>query len=591
MSNRTRIRTRFGQILERVTGHSLELAGLKYRLDWQYSDDAIKLDFTLPDTDQPTQFVEVTQTQARNVLQRKLLRYFEQVAQAKIHFGTAIEAVTLIYGEPTRDLPPANLAASLSFFDKALMPRVDEALTEQERIWLADLEESALNLAREGINQSVAVERLAIMHPEAFQCLASYFQRHLAAIQPNPLLTQMWKMEQARVAKINIPEQLSPINTAYKRGILQALFLKGEKFDKLIRSVVDERTGKLRIISQLDESTEDLLQQVERLGLASTQKTIAGVKLIPSPELKAILLRPSAQSMVTLARRRLATNDLRWFFEDIYDQKRRLQMAEHYLQLVQSGVEGIQDAIYQNLMSDKYAGVHHTRCWVADCLCVHLEMPQNNLNNLLVAQYDYTSSIPNPFNNIVTRSARILNDKNNLEMFAQITARIWAEAPRRNFSSQELCDAILSMRIDGAMYLQRFNPFYVVVEQALDEAGYSYVYEGVPSILGDLVDNPQVGRFKVYRAQKGSITLILNALQIRDAHKPKEWAARARAMRYRIEQTPNGQSRIVTQLDKVRFVFVLDGKLTTKMRRQLEWAGWTTLPLEELAPWLASLTT
>jgi hypothetical protein len=141
-----------------------------------------------------------------------------------------------------------------------------------------------------------------------------------------------------------------------------------------------------------------------------------------------------------------------------------------------------------------------------------------------------------------------------------------------------ISDVVATLRCS---HLNNFNPLYHLVEQTLEMEGWSYEYKSFESIISDLLSSSRTGRYSVYSAQKGKINLILNALQIKDAHKPDEWAARGRALRYRLQQNPDGTQQVIRQLEDAHFVFVLDGKLTVKMRKRLENAGWRTCTLDE----------
>lgn len=580
--NRTQIKTRFGQIMEAITGIALARAGFSFHSDWEYESSSMKVDFAIPENEQPNFIIEVTQTEARNIIQRKLLRYFELVAEAKVNFQESLSVITLIYGTPTRDLPEPNLKASLIFFDAAFLPRVDRILSDKDKAFLQELEEQALSLASRLTNRDEAVAQLETEYSEGIDVLTRYFRQEIPEIQANSLLTQIWNLEKERVSQIQITQDIRPIETYYKKGILQALFLTEEEFRLLLEQITDPESTRINIHpEQLDLSAE-LLNRLIQLGVATVTESTAAPEIHLSRELRTVLESSNALEMIRLAQEKLRSHSMRHFFEDIQDQHRREFMAERYLEITSQGKESLQEAIFQNLSIDDYCGIQHSRCWIADFIPFHLNQSQNYLSGQIVKDPRYTANTGKPFNDIVMKFQRIMTGSESLHEHAMLAADLWNSLPKqRDITIRQLSNNLLQARIEAAMYLQKFNPLYLVIESAFFRENWEYEYKGIESIFGDLLNKKSVGRFSVYRATKGDQTIVLNALQITDAHKPDEWAARGRALRYRLQQNLDGTQQVIQQLEDAHFVFVLDGKLTVKMRKRLEQAGWRTCTLDE----------
>lgn len=580
--NRIRDRTRLGQILEQVTAKALSDAGYTYRFDWQYDEEQVKLDFTIPDTDTPEVLIEVTQTETRDSLKRKLLRYFELVSAAKVHFGAELIAISMIYGTPTRDLPAANLEASFSFFDAAFMPRVDGILDVGAVKAVADLEKEALELAQKRVSPELAASHLKENQPTGFSALVTYLKQQLKDVEAKSTLQPMWELERIRTNRIEVPEAPEPIETYYKRGLLQALFLSEEQYNELILVLTDD-SGLIDPNREGLAWSENLTRLLEKLGLARVQPTIVSFRVQLRKELEAVLRTAKSRAMIDLARKALAKSDLCWFFEDIYDEERRYKMVDHFRLTITQGLTETVEAIVQNLKQRNYVGLTHKRTWVVELILRTLNVSSNSLTGAIFQHKNNVLNLGDPLSHIIPQSARFMNTESAWRGYAEaiVDSTFQELEPRiRDITSEELSDRILASRLDGAMYLQKFNPFYEVVEAVLVDKGWSFSYQGFPSILGDLVGNPQVGRFTMYKANKKQKRLFLTALSVHDGnedHKSKEWAARGRAMRYR---TRDG--KIETSNDQGDMVFVCDGEWKPRFRMRLEKAGWRTCTLEAL---------
>src|SRR5215216_6303373 len=115
---------RYGLILQGCVERALrETEFAKFGLTTQYDPDYMTPDFLIPDNRNPSHFIEVTQTEARDSFRMKMLRYFEAVCEAKAYFGPQVVSVNVLFGNPQAELPESNVKALYGFFDANLCPR------------------------------------------------------------------------------------------------------------------------------------------------------------------------------------------------------------------------------------------------------------------------------------------------------------------------------------------------------------------------------------------------------------------------------------------------------------------------------------
>ena len=184
---------RYGQILERVTGKAIELAGYSFRPESEYDPIAVNPDFLMPADGSLNRLIEVTQTEDRGSFRMKILRYFELVAGAKVHFGSNIEAISFIYGTPDNSLPATNLRASISFFDATFLPRIDEVLDQGDTDNIAFLEQEVWKLAGdENISGLAAAESVINTHANSIDAISRYLSLAIPTIEVDPILTQLF---------------------------------------------------------------------------------------------------------------------------------------------------------------------------------------------------------------------------------------------------------------------------------------------------------------------------------------------------------------------------------------------------------------
>jgi hypothetical protein len=235
--NSTQLRTRHGKILERLTEKALGLAGFTFRFDWQYDDYCISPDFILLANDRPFALLEVTQTDSRDSMRMKSLRYFELIAQAKLHFGEKLQCASLIFGTPKDDIQETFVVSSLSVFDCALLPLSDNGLSNEEKTLIGQLESRALELAHLTVSANEAAEQM--VDHGGVQVLADYLKASLNNMEPNKILGQVWDAESKR-AQLSAPRSdLPEIDTTIKKGVLQCAMLSDYEFERKLPRQAD----------------------------------------------------------------------------------------------------------------------------------------------------------------------------------------------------------------------------------------------------------------------------------------------------------------------------------------------------------------
>ncbi|MEM7067191.1 MAG: 5'-methylthioadenosine/S-adenosylhomocysteine nucleosidase [Cyanobacteria bacterium P01_B01_bin.77] len=596
------VKTRFGQILDLVTQKVLERCEFDFRQDWQYEKDSTKLDFFFENIESSPVFMEATQTDRRDALRMKTLRYFNLVSQAKIRFGTDLVAVSLIYGNPSTRLSGSTVKSSLSFFDSSLIPQEDSFLDQEGKDSIRSLENKALELARDGFSRNKAIVNILENHLDAIDQLVKYFKKALPSVKTDNVLKQLWEQEIIRDSTSKTSTAIKPIETYYKAGVIKTLFLNEKEFNHLTNRL-NYLGGYQEGLDLTDIGLESLLlEKLRGLKIAKKNSSVASnSELLLGKEISFVFQNSNALGLVSKARTVLSeTEKAKWYFEDIYQNQRRTQMAKIFAEFSTQGEESFREAIFQNYKQETYAGIQHSRCWLLDFVSIELKKSQSELNNIIASYPDYTERI-GAFQSI---AIKLDFSDQRAKKLSYFIARAWQELGKTSGKIDELIslrrndltgnyDAmarkLLDFRLKSAVKLVNFDPLRNMLEMTLENEGWNIEEKRYSSILGDLLENSSKGKFKVFLARKNDISLIINVLQIIDAHKPQEWAARGRALRYRIQTNPNGEKQVVRQLEDAEFVFALDGKVTSKMRRQLERGGWRTCALDDLPEVLADI--
>lgn len=576
MPNQTSIKTRQGYILERCVVLALEAAKIPFRNGWQYDPDSEIPDFSIPDDDQPSTVIEVHQTDARNSFQMKVLRAFTATAEAKAHFGPDTVAVNILFGRPGSELPQSNIACLSSFFDVNIILHSEKKL----EILSKKLEDDALQeSSKKECSIDEVVQNLAERHSQFISLLGLHIKAKIKTPARDDLLP-LWLLEQERVANLVDPSGKPP-QTFIKRGMLSALFLSDDLWDKV----------------SLKKPFEDTNKEVDALvnaGILVKKKTLRGNTIEPSGALELFLTTENCVRMRELAALHLSrSDDIGPFFADIRDVNRRLHMAEHFLKEVKRGGKHLRAAIEQCHVNSDYAGIRHSRNWIADLLPICTSDSHNAYNKMMFQSPNYEASIGNPYNNIAIRSARLGKDKDALKNYFDVAievaqGRLEKEKDViRDLTPETLANLLQRFRMDAAIKLQKLNPLYVLVNSISENLGLNAKYGGVQSLLSDFSDpNDPVGKYDLFTISKASeeLSLQLCIVSVHDNngdHKSKEWGARRRSMLYRmIDGTPSRCSTFG--------VFVTDGEWSRKDIKRLYLSGWdAVVGVNELEEYLS----
>jgi len=562
MPNQTSIKTRQGYILERCVALALEAAKISFRNGWQYDADSEIPDFSIPDDDQPNTVIEVHQTDARNSFQMKLLRAFTATAEAKAHFGPNTVSVNILFGRPGAELPESNIACLSSFFDVNIVLHSEEKLEKLSK----NLEDDALKeSSKNECNIDHVVQNLAEKHSEFIRQLGLHIKNKIGSPARDDLLP-LWSLEQQRVSDLAGPPEKPP-KTFIKRGMLNALFLSDELWEKISQK---------KPFGDINKEVDALVNA----GILVKKKTLRGNTIEPSGALELFLSTENCARMRELAAQHLSkSDDIGPFFADIRDMKRRLHMAGHFLGEVKRGSKHLRIAIEQCHFNSNYAGIDHSRNWIADLLPIATSDSHNAYNKLMFQSPNYEARIGNPYNNIAIRSARLGKDKDILKNYFDVAIEVAQVRLReekdviRNLTPEILANLLQRFRMDAAIKLQKLNPLYVLVNSISENLGLTANYGGVQSLLSDFSDpRDPVGKYDLFtisdaRVERSIQLCIVSVHDNNGDHKSKEWGARRRSMLYRlVGGTPSRCSTFG--------VFVTDGEWSAKDIKRLYLSGW-----------------
>lgn len=573
----TQIKTRHGLILEGVTAHAIKLSGFTYR-KWQYDDSAEIPDFFLPEGDVPTHVIEVHQTDARDSFRMKTLRAFTAVMEAKSHFGDALISVNILFGDPDTEVPRANLNALCGFFDVNIIPRS----ATSNRAAIITLEQKALEYASdEAINVEQGVKQVVQQIPQGVTELALILKRFLPGADRNEALDSLWQMERARTAKLGTSPQPGD-STYYKRALLKSIYLSDNQFAELMAQ------------SDLNKCSSAVRQQLIATRLAEVREEVDGDYITLESSFGDYLKDPDAAHLRELCKTRLDEEQaMKWFFEDIRDDDRRLKMTSNFLDLIHKGTDELASALKDNLSNDNYLGIQHRRCWIADLTARYLGVSHNAINRLLVAKGFDPQNLGNPFNQISYKSDRFMSalDAHDDYVTGIVTVTkmfLDENAPQVAKDADELAKRLLVLRLDGALKLQKLNPLYLVLERVCQELGLNILYHSTHNYLSDLSGYRSPSeKFFTYSISRSDKKILANAVAVHDGngdHKSKEWGARRRATFYRL------RGHIIRPSEFREALFVLDGEWGNKDVQRLYRSGWTRIcRLGELATTLRDI--
>jgi hypothetical protein len=562
--NETEIKTQQGMILEGVLASALSKAGYAYDQDVQYDEACEKPDFLIPNKEKPKFMVETHQTEARNSFQMKILRAFTAVTESKAHFGNALVSVNVLFGDPDNELPASNVKAMCGIFDVNVIPRRDATKPELIR----KMEEFALTLAKDEEKKTdTATKEVVKAHPAAVAEIASLIKSKIKTAKARAELDELWNLERARAKSIGpAPKAGSP--SYYKRCMLWALFLSDDDFAELQKK------------KDPGICSDSVKKQLVATKLVTVDEELDGDIYTLKPAFAAFINDPDCLRLRLICKEVLDTVPaMKWFFEDIRDEKRRLKMAKGFLKAWQNGLSELKDLFVESFLKGRVQGIKHERCWIGDLLPLVLSRSHNAFNNLVRSHRDYPTKLGNPYNNIVIRSSRLGNDPGQRMAYCLVAWSVFEELCRRTAASpddhtaQSISDMILKFRIDAAIKLQKLDPLFLTV---LGLANNLSIHAGevtIPSIVSDLSGDNAAGDFMTYyfRNRKSEGVVVTNAVAVHDTngdHKTKEWGARRLATLYRMT---DGKVR---RSEYQEGIFVLDGEWKDKDVARLHRSGW-----------------
>lgn len=559
----TEVKTRQGLILEGVLAAALAKAGFNYDQDVQYDESCEKPDFLIPNKAKPKLMVEVHQTEARNSFQMKILRAFTAVTESKAHFGNALVCVNVLFGNPDKKLPPSNIKAMCGIFDVNIIPRRDAA----KPAVIQKMEEFALTLAKnENKKTEAAGKEVAKAHPSGVAELAALIKKKIAGVKARPELENLWNLERKRAESLVKPLKAGD-PTYYKRCMLWALFLNDQDFAELQKK------------KDPGLCSDSVKKQLRATKLATVTEEMDGDYYTVKPEFAAFLKDSDCIRLRSICKDVLdSVPAMKWFFEDIRDEARRLQMAAHFLKVI-SARTALKLEILSNIASDTYGGINHSsRCWFVDLIARYLGVSHNRMNAALRDGGWDVQRLGNPFNQLSYKSARFLSDPSTHPTYANGVEREYSKLLRgasvqAASGADQLALRLLELRLDGFVKLRKLDPLFLVAAGMCATLGLRLEKTSVVTIASDLAGQVAVGRFEVFgiTPDGASKTVLLNAVAVHDNHgddKSKEWGARRLATLYRMER---GKIR---KSEYQEGIFVLDGEWKDKDVTRLHRSGW-----------------
>jgi hypothetical protein len=561
--NETEIKTRQGLILENVLGLALREAGFTFAQDVQYDETCEKPDFLIPNESKPKLMVEVHQTEARNSFQMKTLRAFTAVTESKAHFGNKLVSVNVLFGDPDNELPASNIKAMCGIFDVNIIPRRQSSKPKL----IAQLEEFALSLANtEDKKTEAAAKEVAKKHPSAITELASMLKTKISSATARTELNGLWNMERTRADGLAIPP-LAGEPTYYKRCMLWALFLGDDDFAEL---------QKKKDPSLCSDSVK---KQVVATKLATVTEEMDGDYYTLKPVFSQFLHDPQCLRLRSICKDVLDTVPaMKWFFEDIRDETRRVQMAHAFCKA--KSLEALQRLLEKSFAGEMICSISHTRAWVVDCLTRASNISQNKLSRQIFLGGMNRGSLGDPISHIAPRTSRFMalctTDKKDYITDVIVSMKIVCGIKfidEQSSDPYEIADRILDLRLDGAIKLRKLDPLYLVAAGICKSLGLNLEKMSVVTIASDLAGQVAVGRFEVFGITPDGRqkAVLLNTVAVHDGHgddKSKEWGARRLATLYRISE---GKVRMSEYQEGI---FVIDGEWKDKDVARLYRSGW-----------------
>ena len=567
MANNTQIKIRYGLILQAVLAQALRNAGYSFAETPNYDANSEVPDFLIPDAENPKFMVEVHQTEARNSFQMKTLRAFTAVAEAKAFFGANVVSVNVLFGNPDKELPAANLQAMCGIFDLNIILRSDASDAGKQVI--EAMENAALKLAgNTDVTTADAAREVVASHSAA----VSEFQRVLTEALDHGAVKEslrpMWVAESARRAALGeAPVPGAP--TYYKKNMVRSLFFHDEHFATMAADPAPNTWD------------QAIVRQVVATGIGKVTEEIDGDHLDVDSEFLAFLRDPDAPRLRGLCKEVLdATPSMHWFFEDIRDESRRRRMATEFLRLSTVGRMALQDAIVTQLGSEIFKGIDSCRCWVADLLAFRTGASQNEFNRLMVQRGRDPDNYQYPFNHVSGRFERLLGCPHHFEGYASFVLDTYEDVCNSaGFgayigmpSEAELADGLLVLRLFGASRLQNLNPLHILIETQCADLGIVAEETKLKSLIHDLGGaTGRLGKYDVVLAKRSEMVAVVVTIAAYEnpRDKAKEWGARRLATLYRLIEG------VVTTSGLENAIFVIDGTWAQSDLNRLFHCGWT----------------
>lgn len=559
--------THFGLAVESIIATMLELRREKFQRDWKYHPHCMKPDFAVLKGRVPKAIVEVNHGESRDVFQRKLLRNIQSVYDAKAFFGADVSSVCIYLGRKST-LPNSSIDFLDCIFDRCLYPLEEDDISHS--IHAQSLLDEALDKCSEIGETSLWLDEFLTNNAMRLEAWSKALVPSVVGASVKTLLKPVWDDQSAKHDLIEIAD-VSPSKSFFKDTVLSALALP-EK--------VSESLFKVGSVAAKDFPEYSLF---EDSGIVRSIKTIRGHSLQFEATIHEESEHPMFSEAFAIASKKLKNIDsARWHFEDLRDPSRIYAMIEVFSNTIRKrSRSALKTLLRSNILETNFSGIEHTRCWIADVIIAYSGRSQNAYNNDMLSSALYTGSLPNPFNNLVTKSERFMGEfakcESAVDCLADLVLRQVNEEKSRwlGRDPDEIVKELFAARIYGAKGLQKFNPLFAVLEERLMQFGYEVSYPRIGSFVNDLVGNGSaIGKFDLtfgYRAHDRK-SLYVNSLFVGRGygadHKADEWGARRRLMEYRFAD------RKISAVKVPQTIFVYDGNWNAGNLNTLSRSGW-----------------
>lgn len=557
--------TNHGLKLECVVAAALDAAGLRYRKAWQYDDYALTPDFSIPDTDTPAFVIEITRVEARNVFQRKLLRYIQAVADVKAHFGPRCAAVNILFSDVSA-LPSSSVAALTSLFDINLFPvtpghpdQVDGLRALSHELQLGSLASCDKGELRREIGRRYA---------KPIRELGRLLARKLSVSDPSSRFDAIWEEERERCRLVGPITQRVGERAYVRDALLRSFYLPCDVYRSFVQYGC--YIGDAKNLSLLASNK-----------IVRVARSLRGTRVLPEPPLASLVRQQGfAELRASCAAALEANETIKWHFRDLREPEWLATMVAVVRELCRRGRDALSHALLENARHGSFADIEHSRCWIADVLAEVIGATHNAMNRAILQSNLYTGRIPNPFNNLTMRSERFLHETRQLESMCRALIHVCyadqqLQVKLKAVDDTDLINKLFRLRLCASRGLHTFNPLEIALKGLARAAGFGARDLRIGSFLSDaLAGRSRAGKFGVlefHRESDGSrfwLTCIAVGPNYGSDHKADEWSARLRAA------THTWRDGKVARGDLPTTVFVYDGNWSEKSLTKLRRAGW-----------------